>query len=264
MREFPDQARQKKFRVVFFDLGNTLIYSDGDFQDVSNEASLALVRTLQSVCCDVDEKEFVRAFSRKLDIYYREREADFIEDTTEFVLKNLLREYGYTDVPHKLLRAALDDMYTITQTRWHAEEDAIPMLKQLCELGYHTGIISNAADAHDVQRLVDQSGLRSYLEQIVISAEVGIRKPHPRIFEEALAYWGLPAQQAVMVGDTLGADVLGALNVNMPCVWITRRADTPENRAQTDIIQPDAIIQTLGELPELLEHWGIFPDRSVM
>jgi putative hydrolase of the HAD superfamily len=227
---------------------------------------MALVRTLQSVCCNVDEQEFVQAFSKRLDIYYREREADFIEDTTEFVLKNLLREYGYSDIPHEALRTALDEMYTVTQKRWHAENDAVSTLQQLHELGYHVGIISNAADAVDVQRLVDQAGLRSYLEQIVISAEVGIRKPHPRIFKIALDYWGLQAQQAVMVGDTLGADVLGALNVNMPCIWITRRADTPDNRAQTDIIQPDAVIQTLSELPELLEHWGrvISGQRSVI
>jgi putative hydrolase of the HAD superfamily len=255
--DLPGKSDRKIFRAVFFDLGNTLIYSVGGFQDVSYQASLALVRALRSVCCDVDEQEFINAFSKRLDIYYREREADFIEDTTEYVLKNLLREYGYANIPHDRLRAALDEMYNVTQSRWHAEEDALPTLQKLRELGYHLGIISNAADAFDVQRLVDQAELRPYLEQIVISADVGIRKPHPRIFELALAYWGLHARQAVMVGDTLGADVLGALNVNMPCVWITRRADTPDNRAQTDIIQPDAIIHNLSELPELLEHWTI-------
>ena len=187
--------------------------------------------------------------------YYREREWDFIEDTTEYVLANLLRDYGYPDIPHEHLRDALADMYTVTQKRWHAEEDAIPTLQKLRQLGYHIGIISNAADAQDVQRLVDRAGFRAYIEQIVISADVGIRKPHPRIFELALSYWGIQSRQAVMVGDTLGADVLGAINVNMPSVWFTRRADTPDNRAQTDIIQPDAVIRDLSELPELLDHW---------
>ena len=186
----PDSANRSPpydFLAVFFDLGNTLIYSDTDFQEVSGQAALALAHTLKSICIDVDQQEFTTAFSKRLATYYREREWDFIEDTTEYVLANLLRDYGYPDIPHEHLRDALADMYTVTQKRWHAEEDAIPTLQKLRQLGYHIGIISNAADAQDVQRLVDRAGFRAYIEQIVISADVGIRKPHPRIFELALS-----------------------------------------------------------------------------
>ena len=55
-----------------------------------------------------------------------------------------------------------------------------------------------------------------------------------------------------MVGDSLGADILGARNAGLYSIWVTRRADTAANRAHKDTIQPDAVISTLSELPPLL------------
>jgi len=77
---------------------------------------------------------------------------------------------------------------------------------------------------------------------------VGIRKPHPRIFQLALDRLGCIAQEAVMVGDTLGADILGAHNAGMPGIWITRRADTPDNRDHLDTIRPDLTVDSLAAL----------------
>jgi FMN phosphatase YigB (HAD superfamily) len=56
-----------------------------------------------------------------------------------------------------------------------------------------------------------------------------------------------------MVGDTLGADILGAQNAGIYAIWITRRADVPANRAHQDTIHPDAAIDSLAEIPGLLE-----------
>jgi FMN phosphatase YigB (HAD superfamily) len=94
-----------------------------------------------------------------------------------------------------------------------------------------------------------------YMEIILISAEVGIRKPHPRIFQLALQHWQATPDQAVMVGDTLGADILGGLNAGIATIWITRRANTRDNIEQKDIIQADAVVTQLQEIPELLTNW---------
>jgi FMN phosphatase YigB (HAD superfamily) len=88
----------------------------------------------------------------------------------------------------------------------------------------------------------------------VSSARVGIRKPNPRIFNLALEALGIPPEKAAMVGDTLGADILGARNAGLMGIWITRRADSAANRAHAETIRPDAIIATLQELPGLLDN----------
>jgi putative hydrolase of the HAD superfamily len=115
-------------------------------------------------------------------------------------------------------------------------------------------LISNASDDADVQTLVDNAGLRDFFEVILSSAHAGIRKPNPVIFQKALSSLEISAAEAAMVGDTLGADILGARNAGIYSIWITRRADTPGNRDHLDTILPDAEIARLSELPSLLEN----------
>jgi FMN phosphatase YigB (HAD superfamily) len=57
-----------------------------------------------------------------------------------------------------------------------------------------------------------------------------------------------------MVGDRLGADILGAQNAGMFSIWVTKHANSPGNRAHLDTIRPDATIETIEELPGLLEQ----------
>jgi FMN phosphatase YigB (HAD superfamily) len=57
-----------------------------------------------------------------------------------------------------------------------------------------------------------------------------------------------------MVGDTLGADILGAQNAGMFAIWVTRYADAPGNRNHRETIHPDATIETIRELPDLLKQ----------
>lgn len=215
-----------------------------------------MVAHLNSAGMKLDEREFLVEFQERLNRYYRERESEFIEYTTEYVLRKLLEERGTTEPSDNVIRSALRVMYAVSQAHWHPEPDAIPTLEYLSKEGYRLGLISNASDDDDVQTLVDKANLRPYFEVILSSAAAGIRKPDPRIFHLALDEMGVPAERAGMVGDTLGADILGANNAGIFSIWITRRADVPANRDHLDTIQPDATIAELRELPGLLESLG--------
>ena len=241
-----------RLHAVLFDLGNTLIYFDGAGPEVLTRADQALLEHLRAAGLKLEEASFLKEFRARLDAYFIEREAEFIEHTTGYVLKTLLAELGYPDLSPDVLRPALKSMYAVSQAHWHTEEDTLPTLEALRARGYRLGVISNAGDDDDVQTLVDNANMRPYFDQIISSAAVGIRKPNPRIFEMALEHWGIAPQQAVMVGDTLGADILGGKNANIFTIWITRHADTPANRVHNQTISPDARINTLAELPDLL------------
>lgn len=250
---------KRSFDVVIFDLGGTLIFFDGVWPDVIAAQHLELGRALAASGYKLDVEAFAGQFMARLNDYYKERDTEFIEQTTEYILRTLLAEYGYENAPSSHLRPALDRMYAVTEAYWKAEDDAHATLQALLDQGYRLGLISNAKDARDVQILIDQSHLRPYFEIILISADLAVRKPHPRIFQSALDQLGVPPERAVMVGDTLGADVLGARNAGMASVWITRRASKPGNRDHDGTIQADAVIGTLSELPDLLECW---PERK--
>lgn len=241
-----------RFPVILFDLGNTLIYFDGDWPRVFPQCDLAMLERLKQAGLDLDEGDFLRQYDESLKAYYEQRDTEFIEYTSTYILRKLLAEWGYPDVSDEVLRSALDAWYAVEQEYWKVEADTHATLQFLCKAGYRLGMISNAADDKDVQVLVDRAGIRPYFDLILSSASLGIRKPNPLIFHAALAHWGVKPSQAMMVGDTLGADILGARNAGLYSVWITRRADTAANRAHADTVLPEAIIQDFGGLLELL------------
>jgi putative hydrolase of the HAD superfamily len=170
------------------------------------------------------------------------------------ILKALLEEMGHSGFPDENIRPALQAMYAVTQAHWNIEADTITTLQELKRCGYLLAIISNAGDDDDVQALIDKAGIRSFFEVIVTSAEVGIRKPNPVIFHAVLKRLGTSPQRSVMVGDRLGADVYGAQSAGMRGILINRRADRRANAVYQAQVAPDAVIESLSELPAVLNR----------
>ena len=242
----------RPFDALLFDLGNTLIYFDGDRPQVFAQADASLLHHLKLAGLNLKEEAFLKDFRARLSDYFTERESAFIEYTTAHILRTLLADRGYAQVPAGLIRTVLRAMYAVSEAHWQLEADTISTLSLLHREGYRLGIISNASDDDNVQALVDKAGIRQYFDFILSSAAAGIRKPNPRIFSLALENWGIPPGRVAMLGDTLGADILGAKNAGLFSIWITRRAEVSANRAHADTIQPDAVISTLSELLNLL------------
>jgi HAD superfamily hydrolase (TIGR01662 family) len=243
----------RRFDAVLLDLGDTLLYFDGDWPSVFAQARQAMLDSLQSSGVYVGN-EFLDDFYARMEAYYLERDSEFIEHTTHYILRTTLADRGYVNLPDSILRRAITGFHKVTQAHWHPEMDAIPALQSLRQMGYRLAAISNAADDANTQALVDKLGARPYLEFVLSSAEHGTRKPNPKIFRSALERLGITADRAVMVGDTLGADILGAQNCGIYAIWITRRGDTPANRAHIDTIIPDAKISSLSELSTLMDR----------
>ena len=95
---------------------------------------------------------------------------------------------------------------------------------------------SNATDPGWLLRVdLERQGLAPYLDSVVFSSEVGKRKPHPAIFERALAELGVPPEQALFVGDRLYEDVGGAAALGMTTVQaIWFRADEGPHEIEPD------------------------------
>jgi HAD superfamily hydrolase (TIGR01549 family) len=239
-------------RAVLFDLGGTLMYERARWEAVTARADEALTNYLQAQGLELNLSTFPREFRKRLSKYFSQRERDLLETTYSFVLRDVLKDKGYGNVPENILRSGLDQLFAITQTNWILEEDALPTLQKLEMDGYRMGLISNAGDDQDVQQLARRFRIDRYFDFILTSAACSYRKPHRRIFELALSNWYFLPSEAVMVGDNLDADVRGAQNVGLFTVWISRRAgERPEDQRS---IQPDASLTSLSELPAVLDR----------
>ena len=109
---------------------------------------------------------------------------------------------------------------------------------------YKLAVISNSIS--NVPRFfLERAGLEKYFEAIVISRDLGIRKPDPEIFNYTLVKLGIESEEAIHVGDSLEQDVKGAKDVGMKTVWIKK--DNEEM-----ITKPNYIIHSIGELISIL------------
>ena len=233
---------------ILLDLGGTPLPAPADWAPVYARADQMLTDKLREYDINLDN----HIFRARLHEYYEQREQDFQETTYHFVLRELLKELGYAEVAESVLRSALDAMYSITQANWHLEHDALDTIQKLKSQNYQLGIFSNAGDDKDVQELVESFGIRPYFDFVLTSAACYYRKPHPRAFEIALAQWSIEPEEAVMVGDSLGADIYGAKNLNMQTIWLTRRAQFTGDEMQR--IKPTFSLSSLNELFSTLEQ----------
>ncbi len=234
-------------RHVLFDLGGTLMHTRGDWVSIHQRADEALANTLRSYNIRLEAKRF----RQRLHEYYEQRDKDFEETTYHFVLRELLKELGHVEIPESVLRSALDAMYAVTQSNWQVEADTVETLQQLKSSQYHLGIFSNAGDDKDVQQLIEHFGIRHFFDFVLTSAACFYRKPHPRAFEIALARWNITPREAAMVGDSLEADIIGAKQVGMTAIWITRRASFTDEEMRR--IKPDFSLRKLTELLPTLD-----------
>ena len=93
-------------------------------------------------------------------------------------------------------------------------------------------------------------GVKDKFQAIIISADLRLRKPNPKIFQRMLEMLNLTAPDVLFVGDTPHHDVGGAKAVGMAAAWISRHALALPG----GVAQPDYIIRDLAELPEVLEN----------
>lgn len=114
---------------------------------------------------------------------------------------------------------------------------------------YCVGIIANQVSGCEGR--LRAMGLLPYIDLIVASAEEGVSKPDPRIFEIALQRAGCEAQKALMVGDRIDNDIRPARALGMKTVWL-RQGLGSLVEPREDGERPDHTVFSLRELADLL------------
>lgn len=238
-------------RAVLFDLGGTLMYSRDPWEPILERGYQALADSFCEQGLNLNCADLPKTVRYHLDRYFARRDEELFETTYLAVLRDLLAEKGHPNTDTKTIRRALDAFYAHTQPNWVLEEDALLTLRTLEAGGYRLGLVSNAGDNQDVFQLVERFGIEPFFDFILTSAACSYRKPHPRIFELALAHWNIPPREIAMVGDSLEADMRGAQELGIYTAWITRRVSKAATRQK---VQPDAEVKTLHELPALFSR----------
>ncbi|WP_010534595.1 HAD family hydrolase [Brachybacterium squillarum] len=103
----------------------------------------------------------------------------------------------------------------------------VEALRRLREGGVHIAVVSNGTGRQQRAKIA-RAGLTGLLDGIVLSEEVGVAKPDPRIFAAACAGTE-DGEQIWMIGDNPRADVLGARDAGLPAIWVSHGRGWPSD-----------------------------------
>jgi putative hydrolase of the HAD superfamily len=242
-------------RAVLFDYGHTLV----DFRR-TEQALLEAYRQIRdrieaAAYMEVPElldlvERVTGAVDRMIEDSYAARRLEELDQSV--LLRESFAAIGF-DLPDDVLEHVVALDHSAYSNSITVEAPTLATLDSLKASGYRMGLVSNVTLRPSLMREdLKRLGLDAYLDATVFSSEVGVRKPDPRIFREALERLGADPTETAFVGDRRIDDVSGSQAVGM------RAIQTREFRQETEPehVAPDATVDSLPELPTILRSWG--------
>lgn len=246
----------KRYDAVICDMFDTIVNFRWDrlpfvpFDGGEVRSSGPLVyEAIQTVYSAISRPEFCRAFIEASQDAEAIRAATRREITASQRFGMLLRGLGIEAGPiaDAIMGVAIPEQMRRLRVAMECPEENRTALDML-RAKYRLAVVSNFDHGPTVEAALADFGIRDWFDAIVVSADVGWRKPHPAIFREVFRRMGIEAEQAIFVGDTPDADVLGAQAVGMDTIWIDRGCA----RLPADADPPTRTVSKFGEIVALL------------
>jgi putative hydrolase of the HAD superfamily len=233
-------------KAIFFDAGNTLIYAHPSGGEIYEKVSTQL--GAKGVSAELLSKRFVQVFEQYMSSILSDSKGIPSSDELDWQLwrRITFQVYqgidGLKGIDFDTWFQRLYDVFGRAET-WRMYEDVKEVLPRLRSMGFRLGVVSNWDTR--LKAIIKGTGLEGMLDFSVFSAEVGVRKPDVRIFEEALKVARVSPQEALHVGDLYEEDVLGARAAGIDSILLDRQQRYIE-------LAGTLRISSLNELLELL------------
>lgn len=218
--------------AVVFDLDNTLINRKAAFEVFANK----IINSHLEIASVERRRDALARIIEADGDGYRRKEEFFNEIQDTYGWKNGLTFEAYMDF-------------------WFNEfpkcsvlmDGALDILEHFKNEKVKLGLITNGAGVTQNGK-IDQVGLRTHFDSIIVSGEFGIHKPNTKIFMHILEQLDVPPERAIYVGDHPINDIKGAENTGMKGIWFTGFRDW-----DTSLGEPKSVISHLNELKEVVK-----------
>jgi HAD superfamily hydrolase (TIGR01509 family) len=241
---------------VLFDLFDTLVHFDPDRlptvevggRTVRSSAG-RLHRVLRGHAPDVSLQACYDALRASWEEAERRRAADHREVTAPERMSDMLRRLALDPgaCPTGLVESLLDAHRVALSEAATFPPHYVDLLRAL-RARYRLAVVSNFDYTPTALAMLAVAGVTELFDTIVVSDEIGWRKPRPEIFEAALERVAVRPAEALFVGDRADIDVVGAQRLGMAVAWVNPKpAPLPAG-----IPAPDYEIRDLGELRPVL------------
>lgn len=171
-------------------------------------------------------------------------------------LTEALRALGRPALGAEEASLAIRRFFSVEEERLHEIPGAGATLDALRKRGLSIALLSNATDGDYIRRAVERFGWGGVFDPLVVSSDIGVRKPRPEAFRAVLGRWGLAPDEIAIVGDSLRHDVHGGQAVGLRTFHFTG-IPNPVDPAWLGRVVPDVTAKTHPDLLRaLLEAAG--------
>lgn len=200
--------KSMKYKVIFFDLDNTLL-------DFDRSELYALEKTVEAVGYPYSEDvcKIYNFYNNRLWDALEKGEVDLatlkVQRFSE-LLEHLKVDYDATE---------MSKLYVSNLGEKAFEMQGAYEICQLLSKKYKLAIVTNGITLVQKNRLA-QASFMPFISQVFISEEIGISKPNPGIFEYAIEKMEINKDEVLMVGDSLSSDMQGSINAGIDCCFL--------------------------------------------
>lgn len=236
-------------RGVLFDYGNTLIpFGQREMDAIARELTRFFVEEIP----DVRPEAAARALQDTWVELHRQRIVENVESDPRDVIRMTFATFGAIAGEDSHVDRGIAVMLDAFVAAVALGDDVHRVLGALKEGGFKVGLLSNYSLGDAIRLSVVRLGIYDYFDEIVVSADLGLVKPHPELFLESARRLGLAPEELLYVGDNQKADIEGASAVGMRTAWIREHLsgayffeDPAENAS---VVEPDLVLEKLSDL----------------
>ena len=231
-------------RALLVDVGGTLVDDATWLQQDRYEAHM--VSRLREAF-GADHPWFAPLASHR----FVESDATTWEQRTVELMTAMLAQHGYqasAEEVERICRACAAPLSQVVELA----DGALEAIRAIRSLGVRMVICSNTLWRNDAdsRRDWEEFGFGDNFDAHVTSHDTGFAKPHPAMFERALAAVDAQPGEAAIIGDRPERDLAGARSVGMRSIWMR-----PPDLVGEPIPEPDAVVRGWSEVRAIIELW---------
>jgi putative hydrolase of the HAD superfamily len=239
--------------AIGFDLFNTLVTAEPQTLD---EGVDRLTESLQGKGFDLDAEQFRESHRRAAHGFLRESRETGRETHNSFWISAALRDFGYQIAPDDPRIAQAVDAYFSAFVEYCQLIPGTEALLGTLRQSYPLGLLSNFTHGPAARAIIERLGLASFFQVLLISGELGFRKPHPSVFCTLSEQLDIEPGKILFVGDDPDADVSGAREAGLMPVWTTCVRDqnlpSAESILPKETELPDSTVPRISSWNDLI------------
>jgi putative hydrolase of the HAD superfamily len=243
----------ENIKAIGFDLFNTLIVIEAD---TLVRAMERMIKSLKNSGFSIDEETYKHDYKDAASLYVARSRNDGIETHNSIWVSHVFNSYGMEIRPDdERISIAVDEYFMAFYDSVSLIPDTLETLSILKE-EYALGLLSNFTHAPAAREILRRTKLESFFDTIIISGEVGFRKPHLNVFNELARGLGVKNEYILFTGDDPEPDIHGASRAGMRPVWFTYTLENSmpviKGTIHSEIHTPDIDVPTAASWCEFL------------